>query len=46
MREQEVQDLLGRGSPCEISVDLVVTMTDNFRDEKKLGEGTRSTALP
>jgi interleukin-1 receptor-associated kinase 4 len=37
--EQEVQDLLGRGGPCEISVDIVKTITDNFSDEKKLGEG-------
>jgi hypothetical protein len=40
LREQEVQNLLsGRGIPCEISVDLVVTITDNFNNEKKLGEG-------
>jgi hypothetical protein len=39
MREQEVQHLLGEGGPCEISVDLLVTITDNFNDEKKLGEG-------
>jgi serine/threonine protein kinase len=33
------QRAASRPLACEISVDLVVTITNNFSDEKKLGEG-------
>ena len=40
MREQDISDrLLGDGPPVEVPTELVMRWTNNFSDERKIGEG-------